>query len=83
MTPANPVFSRVMPTTLYKLDVQGIVYLVDPSTSDAYLYDMTNPTKIGHIIWENPKSKPTIELVPDWQDIMKQKCDSWVPEVGQ
>jgi hypothetical protein len=62
--------------TLYKLDIHGIVYLVDPATLDAYLYDLTNPTKIGHVIWENPKDKPSLTLLPNWQDILKQKCDS-------
>ena len=64
-----------MSTTLYKLDIQGIVYLVDPATSDAYVYDLTNPTKIGHVIWTNQKEKATIQLLPDWKDILKQKCD--------
>ena len=64
-----------MSTTLYKLDIQGIVYLVDPATSDAYVYDLTNPTKIGHVIWENAKEKASIQLLSNWKDILTQKCD--------
>ena len=75
MTQSYSLNTKAMATTLYKLDIQGIVYLVDPATSDAYLYDLTNPTKIGHVIWANPKEKPTMELLPNWQEILKQKCD--------
>ena len=70
-----------MSTTLYKLDIQGIVYLVDPASSEAYLYDLTNPTKIGHVIWKNPKDKPLLELLSNWQDILKQKLDGITPKI--
>jgi len=80
MTPPYERESYSSMPTLYKLDIHGIVYLVDPVSSDAYLYDLTNPTKIGHVIWENPKDKPSLTLLPNWQDILKQKCDSSVDD---
>jgi hypothetical protein len=68
-----------MPSTLYKLDIQGIVYLVDPTTSDVYVYDVTNLTKIGHVIWKNSKERPELVLLSNWQEILKQKCDDAQP----
>jgi hypothetical protein len=53
-------------TTFYKLDVQGIVYLIDPATATAYTYDLADPTPIGKIIWSNPSDAPRIELFADW-----------------
>ncbi len=59
--------------TFYKLDIQGIVYLVDPVTSRAYTYDLEDPTEIGSVSWKDPKTEPTIELRPDWLAIMTHK----------
>lgn len=58
---------------LYKLDIQGIVYLVDPNTAFAYTYDLNNPTKIGQVIWETPTRAPRLELVDGWATIMEDK----------
>jgi hypothetical protein len=57
----------------YKLEIQGIVYLVDPDTTIAYTYDPANPTAIGKVQWTNSDSLPTIELFPDWQKILTNK----------
>jgi hypothetical protein len=59
--------------TFYKLDVQGIVYLIDPATSIAYTYDLTDPTEIGRLQWTDPTVKPTLQLRPDWAEIMAAK----------
>ena len=57
----------------YKLEIQGIVYLVDPATAAAYTYDLTNPTMIGHVIWPDVTRIPRINLVDDWASILEQK----------
>ena len=59
--------------TFYKLDVQGIVYLIDPATSIAYTYDLADPTEIGRLVWTDPTEKPTLQLHPDWNAIMAAK----------
>ena len=59
--------------TFYKLDIQGIVYLVDPATSRAYTYDLEDPTEIGTVSWTDPKADPTITLRPDWLATLTQK----------
>ena len=59
--------------TFYKLDIQGIVYLIDPTTSIAYTYDLMNPTEIGRLVWTDPTEKPTLRLHPDWNTIMAAK----------
>lgn len=59
--------------TFYKLDVQGIVYLIDPATSIAYTYDLTDPTEIGRLQWSDPTAKPTLQLRPDWEAIIAAK----------
>jgi hypothetical protein len=59
--------------TFYKLDIQGIVYLVDPATSRAYTYDLDDPTEIGTISWKDPKADPTIALIPNWLAVMTHK----------
>jgi len=64
-----------MDRTFYKIDIQGIVYLVDPTTSNAYTYDLSNPTMIGKILWTDPKAAPTIELLPTWKEILTLKLD--------
>lgn len=58
---------------LYKLEIQGIVYLVDPNTTDAYTYDLTNPTKIGHVIWTDSSQAPKIQLDANWPAILQAK----------
>lgn len=63
-----------MPSRIfYKLDVQGIVYLIDPATSLAYTYDLVNPTEIGRLHWTDSAEKPTLQLRPDWNAIMAAK----------
>lgn len=59
--------------TFYKLDVHGIVYLIDPVTSIAYTYDLDDPVEIGRLYWSNPAEKPTLELRADWQAVMAAK----------
>lgn len=58
---------------LYKLEIQGIVYLVDPATTAAYTYDLTNPTMIGHVIWPDASMPPQIALVDGWSAILENK----------
>lgn len=62
-----------MNRTFYKLDIQGIVYLVDPTTGRAYTYDLENPTEIGTVSWTNPKSEPTLTLRADWLTVLTRK----------
>ena len=59
----------------YKLDIQGIVYLVDPNTAKAYTYDLTSPTEIGTVVWTDAKAAPTITLLPNWEHILIAKRD--------
>jgi hypothetical protein len=68
---------------LYKLEIQGIVFLVDPNTTDAYTYDLTNPTKIGHVIWTNASEPPQIQLVDDWSAILQAKLTGQPPTQTQ
>jgi hypothetical protein len=65
-----------MDRMFYKLDIQGIVYLVDPTTSKAYTYDLSNPTEIGKIIWTDPRQPPKIDLLEDWKSIMTAKSEA-------
>ena len=62
--------------TFYKLDVQGIVYLIDPATSIAYTYDLETPTEIGRLQWTDPTEKPTLHLRSDWEEIMAAKMSA-------
>lgn len=62
-----------MTQTFYKLDIQGIVYLVDPETAIAYTYDLTEPTAIGKLVWTDINAAPQIDLYPDWQEILRSK----------
>jgi len=64
-----------MEQTMYKLNIQGIVYLVDPATSNAYTYDLSNPTVIGKIVWVNPKEDPRIDLLPLWESVLQAKLE--------
>jgi len=61
--------------SFYKLDIQGIVYLVDPNTAKAYTYDLKKPTEIGKVVWKDVKASPTIELLPNWKEILTSKFD--------
>jgi hypothetical protein len=63
--------------TFYKLEIQGIVYLVDPATTIAHTYDLTDPTPIGHVHWSSPASLPRIALFTDWQSRMAAKKMTW------
>jgi len=65
-----------MERTFYKLNIQGIVYLVDPATAKAYTYDLSDPTEIGQVIWTDSKQDPQIALLPDWQTILQAKLDA-------
>jgi hypothetical protein len=49
-----------MERTLYKLKVQGIVFLVDPITTIAYRYDTTEP--VGRIVWTDLGAEPRIVI---------------------
>lgn len=63
----------------YKLEIQGIVYLVDPKTAYAYTYDPISPTLIGSVEWENPSNPPKIKLKESWKDIMQAKLTNMTP----
>lgn len=52
--------------TFYKMDVQGIVYLVDPATAIAHTYDLADPTPVGTVQWTAVDTAPRITLYPDW-----------------
>ena len=65
-----------MERTFYKIDIQGMVYLVDPMTSKAYTYDLLDPTEIGKILWTDIKQDPRIELLPSWAAILAAKLES-------
>jgi hypothetical protein len=62
-----------MEQTFYKMDIQGIVYLVDPTKGTAYTYDIKNPLAIGKVIWENSATAPRIELFTNWLDLLTAK----------
>ena len=62
-----------MERTFYKLDIGGIVYLVDPATAVAYTYDLAAPTEVGRVIWTDPKAAPHLERAADWNTIMTAK----------
>lgn len=68
-----------MERTFYKLDIQGIVYLVDPTTATAYTYDLTDPTEIGKIVWSDPKEQSRIELRTDWEATLTAKVNRVTP----
>ena len=59
--------------TFYKMDVQGIVYLVDPATTIAYTYDLTDPTPVGTIHWTDISTPPRIVLYDDWAGRLEEK----------
>jgi hypothetical protein len=59
--------------TFYKMDVQGIVYLVDPATTIAYTYDLTDPIPVGTIHWTDISSPPRIVLYDDYATVLDEK----------
>jgi len=64
-----------MERTFYKLNIRGIVYLVDPATSKAYTYDLSDPTEIGQVLWTDLKQDPQIELLSTYASILAAKLD--------
>jgi hypothetical protein len=63
------------PATLYKMDINGIVYLIDPATTNAYTYDTVDPTLIGRVIAGAAPGTFDIELVADWEAVLRHKID--------
>lgn len=66
---------KYMDRTFYKLNIQGIVYLVEPASSKAYTYDLTDPTEIGTVSWSDAKQEPTLTLLPAWAAILAAKVE--------
>lgn len=64
-----------MERIFYKVNCRGMVYLVDPMTSNAYTYDLSDPTEIGTIVWPNPAAEPTIQFLENYMEILTQKRD--------
>ena len=58
--PPRPNNQIRMERNLYKLNVQGIVFLVDPITATAYRYDTTEP--VGQILWIDLNAEPRLIL---------------------
>ena len=67
-----------MERTYYKLNIQGIAYLVAPATSLAYTYDLSSPTEIGKVLWTDAKAEPRIVLKEGWAAIQQAKLDGLV-----
>ena len=79
MGAATPPAMTTAERAYYKLDIQGIVYLVDPTTLRAYTYDMNDPTEIGCLVWTDSKLEPRIALHDNWQTIMAAKLAAQAP----
>lgn len=62
-----------MDRLFYKLDIGGIVYLVDTASATAYTYDLTDPVEIGKVIWTDPKAAPQLQLREDWSTVLGAK----------
>jgi hypothetical protein len=62
-----------MDRVYYKLDIHGIVYLVDPVTATAYTYDLSHPTEVGKVIWTDSKASPTLEFRADLAAMLAAK----------
>lgn len=62
-----------MDRVYYKLDIHGIVYLVDPVTATAYTYDLSHPTEVGKVIWTDSKAPPTLEFRADLASVLAAK----------
>lgn len=65
--------ASTMERTFYKLDIGGIVYLVDPATAIAYTYDLEAPTEIGRVLWTDPKAPPRLERAAHWETTLTAK----------
>jgi len=65
-----------MDEVFYKLEIHGIVYLVNTKTMTAHLYDVTSPTEIGKVIWDSIQEKPSIAFHSNWKQILQQKFDN-------
>ena len=65
--------------TFYKMDVQGIVYLVDPATAIAHTYDLADPTPVGTVQWTAVDTAPRITLYPDWSARLDTKLKAVGP----
>ena len=74
LSTANETTST-MERTFYKLNIEGIVYLVDPQSSKAYLYDLSDLTEIGKVIWTDSKQDPKMELLSNWSEILAAKLE--------
>jgi hypothetical protein len=64
--------------SLYKLEINGIVYLIDPKTATAYTYDIESPTPIGNII-RTPSGQIDIQYREDWRKVQQDKLDHRPP----
>lgn len=51
-----------LPTKFYKLLIKGIVYLVDPETAVAYLFDPVAPVAVGTVNWLHSSQVPELTL---------------------
>ncbi len=71
--PPTPAIINQMDRTFYKLDIGGIVYLVDPVTTTAYTYDLADPTPVGTIHWTDPTAAPQLKYDADWQERLTAK----------
>jgi hypothetical protein len=68
--------------TFYKMDIQGIVYLVDPATTIAYTYDPDAPTAIGKVKWVDAATAPELILYDNWREILEAKCSATAEKVS-
>lgn len=50
------------PTKFFKLPIKGMVYLVDPETAIAYLFDPVAPVAVGSVNWTNSTQVPELTL---------------------
>ena len=55
------------------MDIQGIVYLVDPATAIAYTYDLADPVAVGTVVWSDISSPPRLALYDDWATRLSEK----------
>ena len=57
----------VLPSTLIRASVQGIVYLIESSSGKVYTYNPEKPTYIG-----------TLEKIPDEDKHLISKTNGWL-----
>lgn len=69
--------AAALPSTFYKMDIQGIVYLVDPATAIAYTYDMADPIPVGQVLWTSPTTPPRIALFEETPALLAAKKMTW------